>query len=57
MKTSLISLNKSFILLAFSLYYLSLLVVSSLADCLFKGVSSTLFRLYKRVLYVKVSFL
>jgi hypothetical protein len=57
MKTSLISLNGLSTLLAFVLYYFSLLVASSLANYLLKGVSNTLLYLYRRVLYIKISLL
>jgi hypothetical protein len=57
-KTDLTSLIGLSTLLAFSLYYLSLLVASSPAAArLLIGVGGALFRLYKRVLYIKVSLL
>jgi hypothetical protein len=55
-KTGLTSLIGSSTLLAFSPYHSSLLVASSPATAhLPVGVGSALFRLYKRVLYAKVS--
>jgi hypothetical protein len=54
-KTGLASLIRSSTLLAFSPYHSSLLVVGSPAAHLPVSVSGTLFRLYKRVLYAKVS--
>jgi hypothetical protein len=56
-KTGLTSLIGLSTLPAFLLYYLSLLVASSLATRSPVGVGGALFRLYKRVLYAKVSLL
>jgi hypothetical protein len=55
-KTGLISLNGSFTPLAFSPHYSSLLVAGSPAAHLPVGASGALFRLYRRVLSVGVSF-
>jgi hypothetical protein len=57
-KTGLTSLIGSSTLLAFSPHHLSLLVANSLAAAYLPvGVGGALFRLYKRVLYAKMSLL